>query len=84
MIDLRSATTDELSADDVAALRALFKAAWPAGDFDDDDLAHAMGGRHWLLSVDGRAASLVLATLTWPLLDLATSISCEWRRGDSW
>lgn len=61
---VRTATTGELSAADVVALRGLFSAAWPSGGdpdeaFDDDDFAHAMGGRHWLAELDGRIVSHV-------------------------
>ncbi|HSG85259.1 MAG TPA: GNAT family N-acetyltransferase [Candidatus Limnocylindrales bacterium] len=35
----------------------MFDEAWPDGSFSDDDMAHAMGGRHWLVEVDGRIVS---------------------------
>jgi aminoglycoside 2'-N-acetyltransferase I len=49
--------TPELTAAHLDGLRELFAAAWPAGDFDEDDWAHAMGGRHWLIELDGRVVS---------------------------
>lgn len=54
---IREAATAQLSADDLGALRGLFAAAWPDGEFSEDDWAHAMGGRHWLIEVDGRIVS---------------------------
>jgi aminoglycoside 2'-N-acetyltransferase I len=51
---IRAAATAELTSADLAALRALFAAAWPGGGFGADDFAHAMGGRHWLAEVEGR------------------------------
>ena len=54
---IRRALTADLVSADLDAMRALFAAAWPDGDFSDDDFAHAMGGVHWLLEVDGRLLS---------------------------
>ncbi|WP_238981268.1 GNAT family N-acetyltransferase [Williamsia herbipolensis] len=42
---LRRAHTADLSASDLAAIRALMTDAF-AGDFDDDDFDHALGGVH--------------------------------------
>jgi aminoglycoside 2'-N-acetyltransferase I len=55
--ELRAASSAELAAADLADLRGLFATAWPDGDFTEDDLRHAMGGRHWLLRLDGRLVS---------------------------
>jgi aminoglycoside 2'-N-acetyltransferase I len=52
-VPVRSASTADLTASDLAALRSLFSAAWPDGDFGDDDFANAMGGRHWLAVSSG-------------------------------
>ena len=56
---IRRVLTADLDPADIAAMRALFAAAWPEGDeaFDEDDFAHAMGGVHWLLEIDGRRVS---------------------------
>jgi len=53
---LRAASTSELSAGDLAALRALMDAAFDGG-FTDEDMAHALGGRHWLVELDGGIVS---------------------------
>lgn len=53
---LRELMTASLSADELAALRAMFAAAWLVG-FDDHDFAHALGGTHWLVEVDGAIVS---------------------------
>ncbi len=51
---LRRVATDELSTEDVAVLRALFRAAWPDDPeaFTDDDWEHAVGGVHFVLEED--------------------------------
>jgi aminoglycoside 2'-N-acetyltransferase I len=54
---VREVATAELTEAELADLRELFAAGWPAGDFDEDDWAHAMGGRHWLIELDGRVVS---------------------------
>ena len=46
-------TTSQLSADDRADLRRLMAEAF-AGDFTDDDWAHALGGWHALIRQGGR------------------------------
>jgi aminoglycoside 2'-N-acetyltransferase I len=51
------AVTSGLTEADLEELWSLFIAAWPAGAFDRHDFDHAMGGRHWLLRVDGRIVS---------------------------
>ena len=50
-IRLRTALTDELAVRDLDAIRALMHAAFDHGidRFSDDDWAHALGGRHFLL-----------------------------------
>jgi aminoglycoside 2'-N-acetyltransferase I len=53
-VTYRAASSDELGAAGLAQLLDLFAAAWPDGDFSPDDLAHAMGGRHFLAETDGR------------------------------
>jgi aminoglycoside 2'-N-acetyltransferase I len=50
---LREVATAELEPDELAAIRRLMDEAFE-GDFDDEDFDHALGGRHWLLEVDGR------------------------------
>jgi aminoglycoside 2'-N-acetyltransferase I len=48
---VRSLPSDELSAEEVAALREFFRAAWSddSDPFTDDDWEHAIGGVHFLL-----------------------------------
>ena len=46
--------TVDLDEATLAHVWALTQAAFPAGDFSHDDLAHAMGGRHFLAEADGR------------------------------
>jgi aminoglycoside 2'-N-acetyltransferase I len=52
---LRTVTSDDLRAEEVAALRELFRAAW--GDdgeaFTEEDWEHATGGVHFILDEDG-------------------------------
>jgi aminoglycoside 2'-N-acetyltransferase I len=50
---LREVATAELEPDELAAIRRLMDEAFE-GDFDDEDLEHALGGRHWLLEDAGR------------------------------
>ena len=45
---LREAATEELSTQELAAIRRLMDDAFD-GDFEDEDLDHALGGRHWLI-----------------------------------
>jgi aminoglycoside 2'-N-acetyltransferase I len=49
--------TADLTAAQIAGLWSLVRAAWPAGGFDQHDFDHALGGRHWLIEVDGRIVS---------------------------
>jgi aminoglycoside 2'-N-acetyltransferase I len=66
---LRSVRTNELAADDLAAIREIMDAAFgrdPEHGFDDDDWAHALGGLHVLAELDGGLvahASVVARTL---------------------
>lgn len=53
-VAIRRLATEELSAAEVERLADLLRAAWPAGEFTDDDLAHAMGGVHWLAEAGDR------------------------------
>lgn len=54
-IAVRSATTAELTPDDLVQMRALLWAAFPKGEdgFSEDDWQHAMGGRHFIAESDG-------------------------------
>ena len=49
---VRVCLSDELDPRDRTAIRALLDAAF-AGDFSDDDWAHALGGTHALVEADG-------------------------------
>ncbi len=51
---VREIATADLTPTDIAELWSLFYAAWPAGHFDQHDFDHAMGGRHWVIELDGR------------------------------
>jgi aminoglycoside 2'-N-acetyltransferase I len=53
-VAVRRVLTPDLTAADLAQLLDLFRACWPEGDFSTDDLAHAMGGDHWLAEDRGR------------------------------
>ena len=50
---LREVGTAALTGEELTAIRALMDLAFE-GDFADEDLAHALGGRHWLLEDEGR------------------------------
>jgi aminoglycoside 2'-N-acetyltransferase I len=52
---VRSVGTGDLTADELRAIRALMDAAFD--DFTDLDLAHGLGGRHFLLEVDGEVVA---------------------------
>ncbi len=58
-IGVRSATTAELTDDDLDQMRALLWAAFPKGEdgFSEDDWQHAMGGRHFMVDSDGAIVS---------------------------
>lgn len=63
---VRRLVSAELSTADLAGLADLFAACWPDGGFGEDDLAHAMGGVHWIADDRGRVvghASVVPRTL---------------------
>lgn len=51
MAVVRRLASDELSVEEVAALRELFRAAWASDpeQFTDDDWGHAFGGVHFLV-----------------------------------
>jgi aminoglycoside 2'-N-acetyltransferase I len=54
---LRLLTSDQLTADDVSAIRALMTAAFGDDEeerFEDSDWEHALGGTHVVLDIDGR------------------------------
>ena len=53
-IAVRRVRTPDLGSGDLAQLLDLFHACWPEGDFSADDIAHAMGGVHWLAEARGR------------------------------
>lgn len=53
----RSVASADLTPVELRMLRVLFDAAWPGGDFGDEDMAHALGPRHWLIETDGRIVS---------------------------
>lgn len=55
-VAVRRVRTPDLTASELAQLLDLFHACWPEGDFSTDDVAHAMGGVHWLAEVRGRLA----------------------------
>jgi aminoglycoside 2'-N-acetyltransferase I len=54
-MSVRSARTDELSAAELQAIRAIMDVAFD--DFTDDDMEHGLGGRHWVVELDGRIVS---------------------------
>ena len=51
-LTVRVCLSDELDPGERTAIRALLDAAY-AGDFSDDDWAHALGGTHALVETDG-------------------------------
>lgn len=53
-IAIRRVRTPDLAPADLAQVLDLFRACWPEGDFTTDDIAHAMGGVHWLAEARGR------------------------------
>jgi aminoglycoside 2'-N-acetyltransferase I len=52
---VRRLRSEELTPRDVASLRALFEATWPDPDdaFTEQDFAHAFGGVHFVVEMDG-------------------------------
>jgi aminoglycoside 2'-N-acetyltransferase I len=74
-VPIRRAATPDLTAADLAQLLDLFRACWPEGDFTTDDIAHAMGGVHWIAEARGRVvghASVVPRRLEADGVPLAT------------
>ncbi|MFF9051453.1 GNAT family N-acetyltransferase [Streptomyces erythrochromogenes] len=55
-MDVRTAHTSELTADELRAIRSLLDDAFE-GDFADEDFEHALGGMHVLIGADGRLAA---------------------------
>jgi aminoglycoside 2'-N-acetyltransferase I len=53
-VAVRRVRTPDLTTADLAQLLDLFHACWPAGEFSTDDIAHAMGGVHWLAEARDR------------------------------
>ncbi|HYN68632.1 MAG TPA: GNAT family N-acetyltransferase [Candidatus Eisenbacteria bacterium] len=56
---LRRLPGDALTPDELRAIRALMDTAFGTGDeaFNDDDWAHALGGLHFVLDLDGEIVS---------------------------
>jgi aminoglycoside 2'-N-acetyltransferase I len=57
---LRRVLTGDLTASEISIIRALLVSAFGSdeeGRFDDDDWAHALGGVHFVLEVDGAIVS---------------------------
>lgn len=56
---VRRVESDDLRAEEIAALRDLFDAAWRNKDaeFTDEDLMHAFGGVHFIVEQEGRIVS---------------------------
>ena len=52
-IGVRRIVSEELNAAELAQLKDLFAACWPAGEFTADDVDHAIGGVHWVAEADG-------------------------------
>lgn len=50
----READTEGLGSAAIAQVLDLCRVCWPEGGFTQDDLDHALGGRHFLAEVDGR------------------------------
>jgi aminoglycoside 2'-N-acetyltransferase I len=74
-VTIRRVATQDLAATDLAQLLDLFRACWPDGSFTTDDIAHAMGGVHWVAEAGGRVvghASVVPRMLEADGVPLAT------------
>jgi aminoglycoside 2'-N-acetyltransferase I len=90
-VTVRCVRTPDLTAPDLAQLLDLLHACWPEGDFSTDDIAHAMGGVHWLAEARGRIvghASVVPRLLETDGLPMTTGYveavathPAWWRRG---
>lgn len=75
LIAVRRVRTPDLTTADIAQLLDLFHACWPGGDFTTDDIAHAMGGVHFIAEARGRIighASVVQRLLEAEGVPLAT------------
>ncbi|MGH2691599.1 MAG: GNAT family N-acetyltransferase [Actinomycetota bacterium] len=60
MAMVRKVASDELSPDEVAAIREMLRAAFegdPEEEFTDEDWDHATGGLHFILEEDGMVAA---------------------------
>jgi aminoglycoside 2'-N-acetyltransferase I len=57
LLAVRESQTYELGPAVLAQILDLCRACWPDGGFTEDDLDHALGGRHFLAEVDGRVVS---------------------------
>ena len=55
-MEVREVATADLTAAELAALRSLLDEAF-GGRFADEDMDHALGGRHWLVAHEGRIVS---------------------------
>ncbi len=53
-VAFRDASSHELDAASLTQVLDLCLSCWPDGEFADDDLDHALGGRHFLAEMDGR------------------------------
>ena len=58
-IVVRELPTEDLRADELVQLRDLLWAAFPPGEegFSEDDWQHGLGGRHFVVDLDGRIVS---------------------------
>jgi aminoglycoside 2'-N-acetyltransferase I len=54
---VREVASGDLSPEEMAALRALFEAAWAEERFTDEDWDHALGGVHFLVEEGGAIVS---------------------------
>ena len=56
---VRRVSSQDLRAEEVAALRDLFDLAWrnKASEFTEEDLTHAFGGMHFIVEREGRIVS---------------------------
>jgi aminoglycoside 2'-N-acetyltransferase I len=64
-IVIRRLTTEQLGAPDLGQLLDLFTACWPAEEFSQEDIAHAMGGVHWLAESLGRVVGHASVVPRW-------------------
>ncbi len=58
-VTVRRVATPDLTAEDLAQVLDLVLLCWPDGDFTTEDIAHAMGGFHWLAEAGGRIVAHV-------------------------